>query len=160
MSKKIILIVCVCALAVAAAISTFARKDAKKFTADDYMEIQQLYVHYNMAIDLGDADGYSATFVKDGSFNNFNGHDALVQFIRDRKNAANFRHWNSNLEITPTADGANGSVYLLLVDVSQKPPVMGSPSQYQDQLVKTPDGWRFKKRVTKSQVPPAAVPAK
>jgi hypothetical protein len=160
MSKQFFLIMTLCALALAGTFSTFARKDAKKFTADDYIEIQQLYVRYNMAIDSGDAEGYAATFVKDGSFNNFNGHDALLQFIRGRKDAANFRHWNTNLEITPTAEGANGSVYLLLVDVSQKPPVIGSPAQYSDQLVKTPEGWRFKTRVTKSQVPASAAPAK
>ncbi len=57
-----------------------------------------------VAIDSGDAEGYAATFAKDGSFNNFVGHDALVQFIRGRKDAANFRHWNTNLEITPTAE--------------------------------------------------------
>jgi hypothetical protein len=131
MSKQIFLIMVLCAVAAAGTTSTFARKDTKKFTADDYIEIQQLYVRYNMAIDSGDAEGYAATFVKDGSFNNFVGHDALVQFIRGRKDAANIRHWNTNLEITPTAEGANGSVYLLLVDVSQKPPVIQSPSQYE-----------------------------
>ena len=57
------------------------------------------------------------------------------------------RHWNTNLLITPTAEGANGSVYLLLVDVSVRPPAIAAAAMYDDQLVKTPQGWRFKSRI-------------
>ncbi len=126
-------------------------------TADDYIEIQQLYAQYNMAIDSGDAEGYASTFTPDGVFNNFNGHDALVGFInrwKDQMNGGNMRHWNTNLAIKGTPDGASGAVYLLLVDVSKRPPVIASAAKYDDQLVKTPQGWRFKKRVTKGEGPP------
>jgi hypothetical protein len=102
--------------------------------------------------------------VKDGVFNTSVGHDALVQFIhdwREKRGGANLRHWNTNLSITPTADGADGAVYLLLVNVGQRPPVIASAAKYEDQLVKTPDGWRFKKRVTKGEgSPPAAAAEK
>jgi hypothetical protein len=123
-------------------------------TADDYIEIQQLYTRYNMMIDSGDAEGYAATFTPDGAFNAFNGHDALIGFIHGRMNGGNMRHWNTNLAITGTPEGANGSVYLLLVDVSVRPPVLSTAAKYEDQLVKTPAGWRFKKRVTKGEGPP------
>src|SRR5215831_5590701 len=133
-------------------------------TGDDYIEIQQLYARYNHAIDTGDAEGYAATFIPDGVFNTFTGHDALVGFIhrwRDNMKGGDRRHWNTNLLITPTAEGANGSVYLLLVDVSQRPPAIVAAAMYDDQLVKTPQGWRFKKRATKSEGPaPAAAPPK
>jgi hypothetical protein len=135
---------------------------AGSLTGDDYIEIQQLYARYNNAIDSGDAEAWAATFVPDGSFNQFNGHDALVGFIntwRDKMKGTNRRHWNTNLTITPSAEGATGSVYLLLVDVSVKPPAIGSAAKYEDSLVKTPQGWRFKKRVTKAEGPPAAPPA-
>src|SRR5947209_12844717 len=85
---------------------------SKKLSADDYVEIQQLYAKYNTAIDSGDAEGYAGTFIKDGVFNNFHGHDALVGFInqwRDKMNGGARRHWNTNLVITPTADGASGT---------------------------------------------------
>lgn len=127
-----------------------------KMTADDYMEIQQLYARYNMAIDMGDAEGWAATFTPDGVFQTFNGHDALVGFIntwKERMKGGNMRHWNSNLAITPTADGASGAVYLLLVDISAKPPAIQSASMYKDQLVKTANGWRFKNRQVKGDVP-------
>ncbi len=134
----------------------------RKLSADDYVEIQQLYARYNNAIDSGDAEGYAATFTPDGVFNNFNGHDALVGFIkawREKMGGANRRHWNTNLLITPTAEGASGSVYLFLMDVSTRPPTVATAAKYDDQLVKTADGWRFKKRTTKADGPPPAAPA-
>jgi len=132
------------------------RKATGSLTADDYTEIQQLYARYNHAIDSGDAEGWAATFVPDGTFNTFTGHDALVGFIHnwhDHLNGANRRHWNSNLLITGTPEGANGSVYLLLIDVSTHPPSIATAAKYDDQLVKTPQGWRFKKRATKADGP-------
>jgi uncharacterized protein (TIGR02246 family) len=135
----------------------------KKLSADDYLEIQQLYARYNTAIDSGDAEGYTATFTPDGVFNTFSGHDALVGFIkqwREQMKGASRRHWNTNLVITPTAEGASGTVYLFLMDVSAKPPAIQATAKYEDQLVKTADGWRFKHRQTKpDSAPPAAPPA-
>jgi hypothetical protein len=139
------------------------QRKSNSLTADDYIEIQQLYARYNNAIDSGDAEGYAGTFVPDGVFNTFNGHDALVGFInnwRDNMKGTNRRHWNTNLAINPSPEGASGSVYLLLVDVSVRPPVIGSAAKYEDQLVKTAQGWRFKKRVTKNEGPPPASAAR
>jgi ketosteroid isomerase-like protein len=162
MKKKLI-----AAAAMALVSGALAMAQAKKMTADDYMEIQQLYSRYNMAIDMGDAEGWAACFTPDGVFQTFNGHDALVGFIntwKERMKGGNMRHWNSNLAITPSADGATGAVYLLLVDISAKPPAIQSASMYKDVLVKTANGWRFKNRQVKGDVPssgpgaPAAKP--
>ena len=134
----------------------------RKLTADDYMEIQQLYAKYNTAIDSGDGEGYAATFTPDGVFNTFSGHDALVGFIkrwRESMGGAARRHWNNNLVLTPTAEGANGTVYLFLMDISAKPPAIQTVAKYEDQLVKTADGWRFKHRATKADAAPAPAPA-
>jgi len=104
-----------------------------------------------MTIDSGDAEGWANTFTPDGVFNNnTRGHGALVQFVhdwRDKRNGADRRHWNSNLMITPSEEGAAGAVYLLLMDIGVKPPVPVSSAVYEDALVKTPQGWRFKTRV-------------
>jgi hypothetical protein len=154
----------VAALAGAAlALAALGLAQGRKLTADDYVEIQQLYAQYNNAIDSGDAEGYAATFTQDGVFNTFNGHEALVGFIhrwRESMNGANMRHWNSNLLITGTPEGANGSVYLLLVNIGVRPPAISTAAKYEDQLVRTPQGWRFKKRVTKAEGPPPAAAAK
>ena len=139
--------------------------NAADLTTQDYIEIEQLYATYNHAIDSGDAEAWAATFTPDGSFNTrFTGKEGLMGFIklwREKMNGANRRHWNSNLRITPSAEGANGTVMLMLLDVSTKPPSIASTGMYTDVLVKTPNGWRFKTRVVKGDAPPAtAAPAK
>jgi SnoaL-like domain len=128
-------------------------------SAQDYFEIQQLYARYNSAIDSGDADGWAATFTPDGVFNTFVGHDALVNFVktwREKLGGATRKHWNNNLQITGNSKEANGSVYLMLVDFSTKPPSIVGTASYTDSLVKTKDGWRFTKRTTKGDAAPAA----
>lgn len=122
---------------------------AAELSAQDYMEIQQLYARYNLAIDHGEAEAWAATFTPDGVFNTFAGHDALVGFIQDwRQNmhGAALKHWNSNLSIAGNSQAATGSVYLLLVDFSTKPVSIAFSGTYSDTLVKTKQGWRFSKR--------------
>lgn len=135
-----------------------AHADTMTLSPQDYQEIEQLYARYNVAIDTGDAEGYAATFTPDGVFNNFTGHDALVGFVkawRDRLNGANRRHWNTNLLISGDGQTATGSVYLMLLDVSTKPVSIAAVATYTDSLVKTAGGWRFAKRATHSDGPPA-----
>jgi hypothetical protein len=151
-------------LALTAVAAMFAGSSwaAGTLTAQDNFEIQQLYAKYNIAIDSGDAEGYAATFTPDGVFNTFVGHDALVNFAktwREKLNGAMRKHWNSNLQIAGDSTEATGFVYLMLVDLSTKPASILATLTYTDSLVKTKDGWRFKKRTTKNDTTPAATPA-
>ena len=137
-----------------------AQSGGGKLTSDDLVEIQQLYAKYNWALDSGDSQGYAATFIPDGVFNNNVGHDAIVKFA-DTFHAgigSHVKHWNTNLMITPSATGASGQVYLVLVDYATKPPTIFTSATYADELVKTSQGWRFKKRTTKGDSAPAAAP--
>ena len=124
---------------------TQAQQTKALFTAQDYIDITQLYAAYNNAIDGGYAEKYADLFTPDGAFNDLVGREALVAFVK-RRGETTQRHWNANLTITPTPEGANGTVYLLLVDVAAKPPAIALAASYVDTLVKTSDGWRFKKR--------------
>jgi hypothetical protein len=145
------------AAALAAGTTGLYAQTAGKLTTDDLVEIQQLYARYNWTLDSGDSQGYAATFVADGVFNNNVGHDAIVKFA-DTFHAglgSHVKHWNTNLLITPSASGANGQVYLVLVDYATKPPTIFTSAAYSDELVKTPQGWRFKKRTTKGDAAPA-----
>ncbi|MGE3508861.1 MAG: nuclear transport factor 2 family protein [Vicinamibacterales bacterium] len=132
-----------------------AQGGGASLSAQDLAEIQQLYGKYNWAIDAGDIEAYVALYTPDGSFNAFTGANGLRTFMKGRQ-AGTRRHWNSNLVITPTAEGASGKVYLLLVDVGVKPPAISSAARYEDRLVKTPQGWRFKARRTFADPAPAA----
>jgi hypothetical protein len=127
-----------------------AQKAAGKLTSDDLVEIQQLYARYNW------------TFTPDGVFNNNVGHDAIVKFANTFHAGigAHLHHWNTNLMILPTPEGASGQVYLVLVDFATKPASIFTSATYSDELVKTPQGWRFKKRATKTDVAPAPAPPK
>ena len=137
----------------------YAQKTTE-LTAQDLVEIQQLYARYNWALDSGDAEGYAATFTPDGVFNNNVGHDAIVNFANTFHGGtgAHLRHWNTNLLITPSGEGASGRVYLVLVDFSTKPASIATSASYSDELVKTAQGWRFKKRATKGDAAPPAKP--
>jgi hypothetical protein len=150
------------AIAAAAALLVGTSWAADTLSAQDYFEIQQLYARYNIAIDSGDAEGWAATFTPDGVFNTFSGHDALVGFIktwREKLNGATRKHWNNNLQVTGNSKEASATTYLMLVDLSTKPPSILMTGAYTDSLVKTKDGWRFTKRMTKSDVTPTAPPA-
>jgi hypothetical protein len=130
---------------------------AKALTAQDLVEIQQLYAKYNWALDSGDSEGYASTFTPDGVFNTNIGHDAIVKFA-DTFHAglgSHVRHWNTNLMILPSPEGATGQVYLVLVDFAAKPATIVTSASYSDEIVKTAQGWRFKKRATKGDVAPA-----
>ncbi|HXS89322.1 MAG TPA: nuclear transport factor 2 family protein [Steroidobacteraceae bacterium] len=130
---------------------------AEELSAQDYIDIEQLYATYNHAIDSGDGEAWAATFTPDGTFNKFTGHDQLVGFIKrwkEEMNGGNRRHWNTNLRIVPSKDGATASVFLMLVDVSTKSIV--ATGMYNDTLVKTATGWRFKTRATKMDAAPPA----
>jgi hypothetical protein len=156
MTKRIL------AIAAAAALLVGTSWAADTLSAQDYFEIQQLYARYNIAIDSGDAEGWAATFTADGVFNTFSGHDALVGFIktwREKLNGATRKHWNNNLQVTGNSKEASATTYLMLVDLSTKPPSILMTGAYTDSLVKTKDGWRFTKRMTKSDVTPTAPPA-
>jgi len=56
------------------------------------------------------------------------------------------RHSHTNLIITPTADGATGRLYVFQTDITTQPPSVATDSRYDDAMVKTPQGWRFKTR--------------
>ena len=136
-----------------------ASANAQGLTADDYMEIQQLYAQYNFAIDSGDADAWAATFTPDGVFNSFAGQEALKGFIKrwvESMNGGYRKHWNTNLVITGDGKTAQGKVYLMLLDTSVRPAAIATTATYDDTLVKTDAGWRFTKRTTKADPRPEA----
>ena len=140
----------------AGATLVYAQKAAGALTAQDLVDIQQLYAKYNWTLDAGDAEGYASTFTPDGVFNNNVGHDAIVKFAEGfhAGMGSHVKHWNTNLMILPTPEGAHGQVYLVLVDFANKPATIATSATYSDELVKTAQGWRFKKRATKGDVAP------
>ena len=126
-------------------------------TAEDHAEIQQLYARYNLAIDSGDAEGWADVFTADGVFGNSEGRAALIEFANGfhEGQGGNARHWNTNIHVTGTADGAEGTCYLLLWNVGVRPATVIVSGIYHDTLVKTAAGWRFTSRRADIDAPAA-----
>lgn len=124
-------------------------------SAQDHVEILNLYARYNRALDMSDGPGRVATFTPDGTFSTLLGDhkpermDIVSKRTTERGNSG-ARHIVVNVELTPTAEGVDGFAYLLLVtdNPNSDGVIRGRHSFYVDKLVKTPDGWRFKSRET------------
>src|SRR5438552_3030893 len=128
-------------------------------SVQDRLEIQELLHRYMFILDSCDNHNngydYADLYTPDGTFtNNAHGREALAKAagrtsdgncspIRLR-GGMNQVHLNMGEIIEPTADGAKGISYLLMID---------GPAQeiywngwYEDVYVRTARGWRFKSR--------------
>jgi SnoaL-like domain len=145
-----------------------ARAQAGTLSALDYQEITQLINRYAYGIDTCADNGYeyANVFTPDGVFIDKNsdagfaaggrvlaqGRDALAALVgggsRGCKTKLVWTDWSHlmlNHEITPTADGATGRVYLVQLDM-EGPGTVARHGGYEDVYVRTAEGWRIKSR--------------
>jgi hypothetical protein len=169
----LVLLACASApLVFAADLVPKAPPDAMKLTALDYAEIQQLAVKYAWLLDRCANGGYDYAdlYVPDGQFSvaeEFGaapdkhrfvtkGREALAKAAggdgkggcADPKTQLGYglTHIVTNHVIVPTKDGAVGKHRLLTVGVCGYPHAMELQGGYEDEYVKTKEGWRFKSR--------------
>ncbi len=148
-------------------------------TALDYIEIQQLVAKYARAIDTCSNNGYDYAdlFTADGYFapvqngvegRRFQGREGLAEASgggsRGCKNVGwikqGVRHLYVNHIITPTADGATGTVDMLMIGLDGDPYKIRHDGYYADTYTKTPQGWKFASRVHHvAMTPPADAPS-
>ena len=167
MAKSPLVIASAIALAVSlSAARPVSAQAAPQLTALDYFEIQQLDAKYARAIDTCSNNGYDYAdlFAEDGYFapevngkvgNKAQGRERLAEISgggsRGCKNVGWIRqgvkHLYVNHIITPTAEGATGSVDMLMIGLGGDPYKIHHEGYYEDTYVKTPQGWRFKSRV-------------
>jgi hypothetical protein len=121
-------------------------------TAQDYVDIQQLAAAYSHALDTGNDNGYAYAnlFTPDATaFDQWIGREKIAEIPRWNPHGPDYvRHFAMNHLIEPTADGAIGKQYVVVIDIQRpgKPTSIFLGGQYQDVYVKTPQGWRFKSR--------------
>lgn len=137
-------------------------------TSLDYIEIQQLAIRYAYGLDTAADNGYlyANVFTEDGEFIGrqtpfTKGRDALARVARSvRKGNPRFvRHFITNHEIRPSAEGAVGRVYLLVADVEEgEPSSVYIGGRYEDVYVKTAEGWRIKRRDARNLGAPRLTP--
>lgn len=128
----------------------------RKLTPEDDMEIRALYATYCHALDKGLGELFASVWTDDGEFTGGRGPGRANEDRTPRKGKAALtvmgstsgtRHFNANLLITPTAEGAKGTCYLMLYTARTNPPTFVETAIYDDTLVRTPQGWKFKKRI-------------
>ena len=103
----------------------------RTLTAEDYIAIQQLVYTYPYALDTAANNGfdYADMFAPDGEFIRppTKGRDNLAKLALDQPHGPNYvRHYLSNIVIEPTADGAVGKQYLVVLDIG----AAGTPSTH------------------------------
>jgi len=124
---------------------------------EDRFAISDLFVRYTTALDAGDVETVVGCFTEDCSLESpvvgtFQGRAGVREFARHNvrykeERGAQFRHVISNLKIDVEGDRAQASCYLLdFVTVDGKVHLL-SPGQYDCDLVRTRDGWRFTRRL-------------
>ena len=128
---------------------------APSLSGQDHAEIMRLYGMYNQGSDFRDAELFVSAFADDAVFRTgpnqeVVGRAALLAQRAERYQGQTgdngWRHLNSSWVITPTADGAKGRAYWLVLDVSGAQPTPAVSGYYDDVFVKTPDGWKIKSR--------------
>lgn len=155
-----------CAVAALACLVLPQASPAQELTALDYIEIQQLVARYARAIDTCSNNGYDYAdlFTPDGKFipvvdgrpaATIEGREALARVSGGGSNncenvpwiAQGVRHIYTNHVITPTPEGAVGTVDMLMIGLDGDPYKIAHDGYYEDVYVKTDKGWRFKQRM-------------
>lgn len=117
-------------------------------TTEDRLDILDLLARYNYAIDDGDAQTWAACFTPDGEFvsptDHRTGTDELIAFAS--RPSRGTLHYTTNEIITGDGNNAAMRCYLELVNAGGEKPEILFCGRYEDELVKTADGWRFAKR--------------
>jgi uncharacterized protein (TIGR02246 family) len=122
----------------------------------DRARIRELTARYNRCFDDGDPEGFAACFTEDGAMEvtggfATTGHEALAEMVR--RTPYGIMHVTVDAIVEVDGDRAVQDVTLLVVARPQPdaPPDkrksrLQSSGRYHDELVRTPDGWRFSRR--------------
>lgn len=136
-----------------------------KLSAEDRFEIQDLYAAYAFRYDRGEAEAWADLFTSDGTFGRAGeepaqGREELERFVAENLGAnPGVTHHTSNVVAEPDGpDRAIGGAYALVVRVDEDGAVrLRNVGTYQDELVRTPAGWRFAARVFTSGLPTESI---
>jgi hypothetical protein len=129
---------------------------ASALSAMDQIEIQQLVAQANYALSTGADNGYlyAGLFTSNGAFDKSVGREQLAALARGGRKGT--RNLSTNVIIEPSAGGATGKQYEVVISFvaeGREPVMLGSTGRYEDEYVKTSDGWRFKNRAFLPSIP-------
>jgi hypothetical protein len=115
---------------------------------EDQLEIMQLMYRYGHTWDNLDAEGWAGVFTDDGYYYTGGGQDvigreALTSYAKEFGPRYSGRfHMVTNPLIAVEGDAAKAHAYFLILE-GLVPVLTGT---YDDEMVRTPQGWRFAKR--------------
>jgi uncharacterized protein (TIGR02246 family) len=120
----------------------------------DRAQIRELTARYNRCFDDGDPDGFAATFTEDGVMEvagtfNVSGREALAEMVRHTPYGV--VHVTVDATVEVDGDRAVQDVKLLVLarpgpDAAEGRSKLTNTGRYHDELVRTPEGWRFTHR--------------
>jgi hypothetical protein len=133
---------------------------ASSLSAADYIEIQQLIARSAYALDTAADHGaaYAQLFTTDGTFitktalpAEIKGRTQLTAFAAGdltHRGPAFVREYMTNYIIQPSHGAATGRVYVVWIEVGENGTagVIQGGGHYEDEYVKTRDGWRIGRR--------------
>lgn len=119
----------------------------------DWQAVRELTATYNRCFDNADATEWAGTFLQSGRLEvagegvTYTGHTELAQFCRSR--GWGILHMTLDPEVTVDGDRAEQRCNLLMFRryPTREQPTLMATGRYTDNLVRTPDGWRFGLRV-------------
>jgi hypothetical protein len=148
-----------------------------ELTALDYIQIQQLVARYARAMDTCSNNGYDYAdlYTSDGVFlpiingraiTGIQGREKLAEVSGGGANNCENVGWIEqgvhhvyvNHIITPTPEGATGTVDMMLIGLGGDPNKIEHDGYYEDIYVKTEQGWRFRQRTHYATYDAAARP--
>jgi len=123
--------------------------------AEDRTAIEELLARYNEVTDEEDWDAWAGCFTDGGAFqgayDRFTLPDELDRYVEHASGILadwpNLRHYMTNIRIAVDGDRATCRSFLLMT--STKPgelPANVMAGTYDDELVRTAEGWRFASR--------------
>ncbi len=127
---------------------------AEMLSGADLAEIQQLYARYNQGLDFKDRELFLSAFAEDAVYTTgagevYSGLQGITEWVTPLMSGGGgtaVTHNNTSILITPTADGARGRAYWLLINVAQREPAPVFSGYYEDTFVETTAGWRIATR--------------
>jgi len=128
-------------------------------SANDELEIRNLVTRYCLTTDNADADSFMQCWVEaadfggydSGAFGNMKTWDELYEFEKHHVGPGGMangkRHQATNIHVEAvSANEALVTHDLQVIEVEQEPRLIATGRYDKSQVVRTPKGWRFKRR--------------
>jgi ketosteroid isomerase-like protein len=128
--------------------------EARLRKLEDLAAIQQLFIDYGRYLDAGDFDRYSKLFAEDGEvllgpMGRATGPDAIRSLMASQlgDRVGSTYHLITSPMITLGGDTATSStMWSVFAGDESGAPVVTMVGRHEDDLVRTADGWRFRRR--------------